>query len=174
MNSRIPYLLLALSIGINIGLAYRSLPGADETSMDPPRPKGPREEFRAVMDNHLDRMADGLDLSDEQVASIRQVLDRESPGIIAQRDLVDGERRTLRDIYVAPVFDRAAYRAQLERLHSAQAVLDERIGNAMVGEAVVLDEEQRRRYVRGMPWGQTGRPPPPKGPPRRRPPRPKR
>ena len=82
---------------------------------------------------------------------------------------------------VAPVLDVDALRDQLRLVNEAQSELDRRVGEAMLGEAMALDADQRERHVRRMPWVRTDeRGPPPKGkgrrgpPPRRPPPPPRR
>ena len=171
MRGRAIYLLLALLVGMNATLLY------DRLSRPGPRGRpGPPPEFSEIMEHHVDRMTGGLGLDESQAAQIRDVLDEQVPRILEQRERVDAERQRLADLYVGTRIDTEAFREQLRRVNAAQSRLDELVGEAMLGEALVLTPEQRRRHVRAMPWGRTGGPPPPGGPPggprgRRPPPR---
>lgn len=150
MRRQAVYLLLALSLGLNAGLLYRWAAG-------PPGPPpgggdlGPGG-LERILAAHLDRMSEGLGLSDEQRAAIGAVLDERVPQVLEQNRRVVEARRALALVYQAPRWDADAFRASVTALHDAQTELDRLVGEAMIGEASVLSAEQRSRYVRASPW----------------------
>ena len=155
MSQRSLTVVLALSVGLNIGLLVNRV-GRPER---PPRPPG---SYEAMLNAHLDRMSRSLSLSPEQRSAIEDVLDEEVPRILELRETLDAERRTLADLYNEDDLDQDVFGEQIERLNETQAELERRVGEVMTAEAVAMTADQRRKYFREMPWRPKGPPPPPR------------
>jgi Spy/CpxP family protein refolding chaperone len=154
---RLPYLVLALSLGLNAGLIYVTLNGGDTRT--PPmhgagRPRHePARDPELLVAQHVERMSEDLSLSSEQQETIRTTLLRWMPEILAQQRRIGDLRRSIVDLYVESELDSGRFQAVVARLSEAQARLDSLATAAMLGEAEILTREQRTRYVHHMPWG---------------------
>jgi len=160
-------LLLALSVGLNVGLLYvqrsrEPLPPQPPPEAGPPAP-GPGR-FDDLVRNHVDRMAEGLRLDEDQVRRLREVHRDLLPRMASVSRDLDELRRSVGDEYVARDLDAEQLRGDVARLSRTQATLASLVVEAMLAEAAILTPDQRERYARAMPWGRRGAPPPP--PPR--------
>jgi len=184
--NRFWFVLLALSLGFNAGLVYVQHGArsdarrfADERPLSgppgeprgraplsgpedrrprrgPPEPPPPEE----LIEHHLRRMADRLDLDAAQRRDITDVLAKVLPEIARQRQAIDRAREAVADYYGSPTFDEDTFRRLGRKLRDAQSRLDSLVTEAMLGEAALLTTEQRQRYVHEMPWSGPGGPPP--------------
>jgi Spy/CpxP family protein refolding chaperone len=163
------FLLLALSLGLNAGLAYTVIshrgmcrwapsappmmapPGPDDDHGMPPMRGG--VDMGDIARQRLARVSRWLNLDDRQREGLGAVLEDAMPRIMAQRDSVRDARRRAAAEYVKPVVDSEAIRLSVRRLNTAQARLDSLVSETMAREAALLTPEQRTRYFDAMPWG---------------------
>lgn len=161
------FLLLAVSLGVNAGLAviWLARPGTRPPAPGrPPAPIGPPR-IERMLDQHLARITEGLQLSKKQHDELEAAYHKLFPRIIEQNRKVSDLRRAVHDSYNADTVDPVAFRARVRQLSNEQARLDSLVTEAMLSEASVLTTEQRRRYAPGMPWTRTGQPAPRPGGP---------
>jgi Spy/CpxP family protein refolding chaperone len=192
--NRALFLALALSLGLNAGLFYvshreaqRNHPRSAAYRQDEPgggrgkaegrrdQPAGP-EDFESIIRSHLNRMTEDLSLDRRQREAIGAVHERLLPQILDERRRMDSLRREVTSAYARPQLDYAEFRQLVRRVSNSQARIDSLITEAMLGEAAVLSDAQRERYVQYAPWGHPlaspERPGETQGPPRPGPPRP--
>lgn len=160
-------ILLALSVGLNVGLLVRGN-GSDE--LPPPgdrRPGGPPVQFEQVMEHHLEQMTEGLSLRDDQIDEIRKTHDALFPAIRASHREVERLRNEAAKAFGVEA-DPDRFRVRVAELSRAQVELDSLLTEVLLGESAVLGPEQRRRYVGHSPWSRrieepgAGSPPPPR------------
>jgi Spy/CpxP family protein refolding chaperone len=183
------FLLLALSLGLNAGLAYTVIAqrhvlrsaGPMPPMMGPggaPGPEGPDHpgemmhppaDMQAMARQRLERVSRWLDLDDRQSRGLGAVLEDAMPRIMSQRDSVRAARRRAAAEYLEPVIDPERVRIAVRRLNTAQAQLDSLVSETMSREAALLTPEQRARYFAAMPWGPHSDEGPARGPHRRMP-----
>lgn len=153
---RLWFLLLAISLGANAGFAVVWLSGPRQHAPGPPGPgPGPRPAppaIERVLDNHLDRMSEGLLLTGDQRARLADGYKVLFPRILDQNRAVAQLRRKVHESYGADSVDAPGFRELVARLSHEQAKLDSLVAEAMLQEAAVMTTEQRRRYIPGMPW----------------------
>jgi Spy/CpxP family protein refolding chaperone len=162
---RIWFLVIAVSVGLNAGLLIKSMgPGLEGPGREPAPGHLPGEgHFESVVENHLRRMTESLELDDEQRSTIAAIHVRLMPRIAAERRAMGEMRRTIASLFASPEFNPEAFQALARELSEAQARLDSLVTEAMLGEAAVLSPEQRQKYVGEMPWGKPPMPPMPRG-----------
>lgn len=149
---RIGFLVLAVSVGLNVGLLYRVLtPGPDGDGREERR-RPPPVDMGTALEGHLDRMTEHLGLHDGQRAAIQAVHEERLPGILAQRRVAADLRAEVVAHFERPEIDPEEFRALVRRLAEARGRLDALVAEAMLGEAAVLTLEQRRSYAEEMPW----------------------
>ena len=152
---RILFVLLALSLGLNVGMVYQRLqhPPPFGPQRPPLKGEGP-EAPTAFLEHHLLRMTEELQLDEAQQRALNSLLEEQIPPVLAQQERLRVARRSLGDLYISEELEPDAFRTQVRRLSEAQAELDRLVGEVMVEEASLLSHEQRRRYLVVMPWGQ--------------------
>ncbi|MEZ4649871.1 MAG: periplasmic heavy metal sensor [Candidatus Eisenbacteria bacterium] len=159
-------ILLTLSVGLNIGLLFRTSQG-DRTPLPPDRPPVPPPvQFERLMDHHLEQMTNGLGLNGDQQAAIRTAHDRLFPSIRESHREVERLRNDAAAAFGGDV-DANAFRARVSELSRAQATLDSLLTEVLLAEAAVLDPEQRQQYVKQSPWSRRIEEPARGAPPRR-------
>jgi Spy/CpxP family protein refolding chaperone len=169
-------LVLALSIGLNLGLlwdewedrreiAVPAFPGGPGPAERPPH-AGPGEGpgFRGpggapgpeLVEWRLRRLSERLDLGEEQRERLRtasrEVLDR----LVERRDEARIQRAAIRALLTAAEIDTAAVRRAVRDLRRQEAVHDSLIAEIMIREAEVLTPEQREIYFDHLPWSDGG------------------
>jgi len=164
---RLGYLVLALSLGLNAGLLwvhFQHRSGHERHGQRRPAgERGPRPDPRdpevgkAMVERHLRRLQEELDLSSEQRAAIAAVWEQNLPAIRATRERLRGLRSEMRDGLAAAEIDSVALRALARQAAAAQVELDSLTAGTMLAEAHHLQPEQRRRYAEIMPWVSPGR-----------------
>ncbi|MBD3335844.1 MAG: periplasmic heavy metal sensor [Candidatus Eisenbacteria bacterium] len=179
------FFVLAFSLGLNAGLLYVTLAQrGSERDVAPAReargPLGERDDrapppegLARVIRDHLRRMTRDLDLDPQQRSAIAAIHEELLPRIAGQRREMRRLRGEVASLYAREEVTPAEFRAKVRQLSNAQARLDSLVTEAMLAEAALLTPEQRRRYVRHMPWGHPLPPQhrgPPDHPPRRPPP----
>ncbi|MFH1279474.1 MAG: periplasmic heavy metal sensor [Candidatus Eisenbacteria bacterium] len=152
-------IVLALSIGLNIGLTIKTRSGVEraEGRFDPPPfLRGPRGEKGGrpgeFARHHIERLADRLGLDEEEREAMRAVASEMMPLILEQRTRVHEGRTAIHDAYGVAGVDPAHVRALVGELSRAQAKLDSLVAETMLREMETLSPEQREKYFRSMPW----------------------
>jgi Spy/CpxP family protein refolding chaperone len=156
--------LLALSVGLNVGLLYVHLrgsvdDGAGVADSQPRRqgrrqlsPHGHPEGPSGFIRDRLGRIGARLSLDEEQRKGMAAVLDDMMPRILAKQEVVRETQGAIRMEYMKPQIDREKI-LQLQRQGSlAQAQLDSLVAETMLREALLLSPDQRSKYFELMPW----------------------
>jgi Spy/CpxP family protein refolding chaperone len=184
MSKKIIYLLLAVSLGLNIGVIATTLIHQTAGPPEGPRPgpgpgqrggpgPGQQPDPARLVENHLQGMTRHLDLSSEQQQEIRTVLERFAPQLTKfQTEAADAGGR-LAGAYADAVFDPERVLMLTRETSAARARLDSMSAVMLVAEAAVLTPEQRRKYAETAPTIHSNpqRPPGQGGPPPRKRPR---
>jgi Spy/CpxP family protein refolding chaperone len=166
MMKRIIYLILAVSVGLNIGLLATTLvvkkgPGR----MGPPgpgQPGGRNGDPARMIDEHIKGMTQHLGLDSGQQTAIRNIMEMYGPEMEELRSEVDQVTGTLADIYSAPEFDANLFKEKARQVTMIRAQLDSLSAESLVAESAILTPEQRRLFAEVA----TGMGGPPQGPPR--------
>jgi Spy/CpxP family protein refolding chaperone len=161
-------ILLALSIGLNVGLIYMALaaranapePGPPATfieqqALEEPDEPGPGTPpcCEPMLHQRMERMARRLGLDDGQRDRLNVILSEMLPEILAGRTAVQQARKTLQFEYGRADLDPGQIRALSRELNAAQAHLDSLVVETMLRESAVLSLQQRGRYFESLPWG---------------------
>ncbi len=155
--SRVWFVVLALSIGLNLGLlGGRFLRDRDR----PPMPLGRGPEMRgeampdpeAMVRRHVGRMQEQLDLSSEQRDRLESLMAETLPQMTERRRNLADARSALVDAYSGETLDEPAFRDAADRLRAAQGALDSLTTELMLRESEILTPEQRERNSRLLPW----------------------
>ena len=158
-------IVLLLSLGLNVGLGanylrHRQPPPppplpADEHPGDPQERRMPsREQVNAFMRHRLDRMAQDLDLSEqqqEQLWALHETVGRE---VITRRATMFEARAQLREVYRQEPLDKARMLTLQRGMSALQAELDSVVVEILFQERSVLTPEQRENYGGMFPFGQ--------------------
>jgi len=167
------FFLLALSIGLNIGLLYNSIVSDRDGRAHLPHPPfigrgappghpgmGMHCDPSEMVHYRLGRLADRLDLTEEQRAEVRRVLSESMPALIEARDRMQEARQAVHEEYRKAEPDRDRVRELVGELGQAQARLDSIVAETLFLESEILTPEQRAQYLEAMPWehARKGRP----------------
>lgn len=159
MPKNIIYLLLALSLGLNVGVIATTVIHQTQAPADlPPGPgggpgggpgSGPGQapDPERLVNDHLRGMTRHLDLDAEQQQAIRAVLERSSPELVAMQAEVAATARRLSDAYAAPDFDPEQFRQLAVAASAARSRLDSLSTVMLIDEAAVLTPEQRKKFA---------------------------
>ena len=176
---RIGWLVLLISLGLNLGLGYRLLK-QPSSSGDLAReeqesgsrhwrrqrpPEGqegvPAEEMRStrrdssdwhrIMSGRLKRIADRLELTPDQLAVFKAGHEQNAPLILGQRRLVDQARDRLKTVIAEGEVAPDSVRLAIQSVGREQARLDSLVTESMLREMEVLNPEQRAQYLRILP-----------------------
>lgn len=161
MSKKTIYLLLALSIGINLGVMGMTLLNGGAEQPLGPRPDGPRGEAdrgpgvrpnpEQLVQRHLQGMTQHLELDAEQQQAVRLIMERYMPEQAERQLRVDQTSNQLSRAYAAPVFDAAQFRRLTEAASRAHLELDSLSTVMLVAEAEVLTPDQRRKFAAAAP-----------------------
>jgi Spy/CpxP family protein refolding chaperone len=173
MSHRILYLILAVSVGLNIGLVGTTLiHRADREPHGLPQGPGPNQGPAGgpdnLVDEHLRGMTRHLDLDQEQQVAIRQIMEHYASELAVLQDRARTAAGRLADGFAHPVFEPAHFKELTEEASLARARVDSLSGVMLVAEAEVLTPEQRRKFAEVAPVihssprrpGRGGGPPP--------------
>lgn len=167
MSKKIIYLLLAVSLGLNVGVIAMTIANrTDQPPHDPPPGRGPADPDRLV-EGHLRGMTQHLGLNDEQQQAIRDILERHTPEMARLRAEADEAGQRLAEAYGAPNFDAERFRQLTTETGAARARMDSLSSVMLVAEASILSPEQRRKFAAVAPELHSN---PPQGPRRDGPP----
>lgn len=190
---RFVWLLLLLSLGLNLGLGWRlvsrtgsdGLPDRPRFEQDGPRRgRGPGSEaggrgfrdgtrpargdslaWRSLMDERLERIAARLELDEEQYAAFREAQLSGMRDFERLRLRVEEAKRRLFALSAADDLEPQAIRDAVAEVRLYRTSLDSLVTETMLKEMGTLDPEQRRRYLAIIPWSKlAGGPDRPGGP----------
>lgn len=156
MSKRIIYLLLAVSLGLNVGVIATTV--VHRATMPPPggppgpdrgaRPDmGPPPDPDRLVKDHLQGITRHLDLNGEQQNAVRSVLERYSSQMVELQMDVDDVGRRLTEVFAAPVFDPEQFRRLTAEAGVVRSRLDSLSAVMLVAEAAVLTPQQRRKFA---------------------------
>jgi len=159
---RLPWFLLLLSLGLNVGLGWRALRADRETPRVEWRrggraggPEAPGHSGRGHRGQGLERFND-LDLSEAQRARLEELRADHWEVMADHRRRLDAFRGEMRALFEAPVIDRERL-GEVRRRHARlQAELDSLVTEHLLRELEVLSPEQRGLYLERMPWRRPG------------------
>jgi Spy/CpxP family protein refolding chaperone len=170
------WLVLLISLGLNLGLGLR-LWKATETGPREERTErwsgrrgnfthregeqGLRERFptdqgdtsawRGIMSRRLDRMAERLDLTPEQVQFLHRSQEANFPRFVDQRVQLEAARNRLHGIIFQSEVDPDSVRTAIRTVGIQQARFDSLITEALLKEMDILEPAQRTGYLRLLP-----------------------
>jgi Spy/CpxP family protein refolding chaperone len=146
--------VLALSVGLNLGLLGGRFLGDEPRERGRHRPDRHEAPFdgEALVERHLERMVERLELTDDQRTEIGTLLRETLPVMMEHRDALEAARDRLSQSYAAPALDDAAFRAAAAEVKAAQGALDSLTADVMLREAGILTPEQREENSRRLPW----------------------
>ena len=176
---RFGWLILLISLGVNLGLGYRILnPPADQENFGgrgrdgefhrgrgrsekgeegPTREKGLRSSrrdsssWRQLMEGRLNRVAKRLELTPEQLSVFQSTHQENAAGFLAQRRMVNQAQDQLHSLIIEGTVDPDSVRLAIRAVGRQQAVLDSLITESILGEMEVLNPEQRSQYLQILP-----------------------
>lgn len=158
MSKNILYLLLAASLGLNVGVIATTLAHRMTGPREGPPPAsgdlggpGPRLSPEQLVETHLRGMTRHLGLDPEQQQSIRAVLEKFAPQQMEFQMEVRNTGRRLTDAFGAPGFDPEGFRRLTAEASAARSRLDSLSTVMLVSEAAVLTPEQRRKFAQVAP-----------------------
>ncbi len=174
MSKRLIVLLLALSVGLNVGvIATTLIHGWGDSQDQPPLPgdghpdQGPPPSPEQFVEIHLQGITRHLGLDVTQQQAIREVLEPHAPLLLELQSDVARTGRELAASFAAPEFDPQGFRQLAVAVGTARARMDSLSAVMLVAEGAVLTPEQRLRFSTVEPMI-SGRPQRgPGGPPRR-------
>ena len=155
-------ILLALSVGLNLGLLYGHL-GFSDPWIAAPLPPGPEghpplppqqmiEQQMRVIDRHLE-------LDDGQEPAVRAILENRLPPMARWRREAAQANRSLAQVYAADPFDAVAFKRLSAEARLARSRADSVSALILFEKAAVLDPRQRRLFAEQGPLAENQRPP---------------
>ena len=154
-------LILLVSVGLNLGLAWRMYHRED--AAPDPEDRGGFRHGRAHMahddsagwhhmhEQRIDRITRRLDLSAEQVEGF-EAAHRETGRLLREKSLlVKGTRTRLLELATEESLDETAVRETMATLSRQQANLDSLVAETMLEEMRNLDPDQRILYLKLLP-----------------------
>ena len=171
MSKKIIYLLLAVSIGLNVGVIATTV--LHQVGNPPPGP-GPRARGRPparatprprtrFWTTTCAGMTRHLDLDAGQQEAIRAVLEVQMPRLVEARAAAEAANRRLVEVFGAPDFDPDAFRRLAAEASASRARVDSLSAVMLVAEAALLTPEQRLKFAAVAPTIHSS----PQNPPRR-------
>lgn len=174
MSKKFLSLLLAVSLGVNLGVVAMTLmqnsakhpqgphrgPGGDRAPEQRPDPE-------QIVQRHLQGMTRHLELDAEQQQAIRAILEQHVPEQSRLQFEVAEDSRQMLEAFSADDFDPERFRQLMTAAAVARAELDSVSTVMLLAEAAVLTAEQRQKFaavapaIRSAPQG----PPPEEAPP---------
>ncbi len=126
MSRRILFLVLAVSLGLNIGLVITTLiHRVDRAPLGPPPGRGPNQgppgEGGDLVEQHLRGMTDHLGLDEDQQAAVRLVMEQYSPELSMLQERARETAGQLVAAYSRPVFEPEQFRKLTEQVRAARA-----------------------------------------------------
>ncbi len=172
---KILVLMVLISLGLNIGLGARiwkdrcNFSGTEPGWSHPEFPDqagpggrggpgGGRDSafWGKVMDRRLTHVTRRLGLDEEQTQAFKNTHQEAAVGFLAQRLKVQKARRRLMEAASAADFSVDALRHLIAEVGHQQVKLDSMVTETMLQEMEILDEDQRREYMRILPINRFG------------------
>lgn len=160
MSKKLIYLLLALSIGLNIGVIGTTVVHRGKR-LPPPRPPGPptggqhqpgqRPDPARIVEDHVRGMTQHLNLNSEQQQAIRAILERYATQLTALQVEVEETSQRLPEAYADPAIDPDQFQQLVAEASNARAQLDSLSAVMLMAEAAVLTPEQRQKFAEVAP-----------------------
>ncbi len=152
MSKRYIYLLLAVSLGLNVGVVATTLVHRRAPEGPPPGPAGgpapnARPDPERLVEDHMRGITRHLDLDTRQQQHIRAVLERHAPQLVTFQAEVEETGRLLSEVFAAPQFEAPRFRQLTAEASGARSRLDSLSTEMLVAEATVLTPEQRRKFA---------------------------
>ena len=178
MSKIVIYILLAVSLGLNVGviattLVHRTTSPAQAPPPGPGGGEGPgpgqRPDPGQIVEDHVRGMTRHLDLDLEQQEAIRVVLVQHTSQLVMFRVNADEANRRLVEAFAAPALDPVSFQQLTAEASAARSKVDSLSAVMLVAEAAVLTPEQRRKFAEVAPsiHSTPQRPPRRDGPPPR-------
>lgn len=175
MSNKLIHLLLAVSLGLNVGVIAMTLVHQPTRGHHPPPPgrgnqtHGPPPDPGQLVQNHLRGITGHLGLNPAQQREIRAVLEDHAPQLIRLQVDADEAGDRLVQAYAEPTFSPLEFRRLTAEASAARARLDSLSAVMLVAEAATLTPEQRRKFAEVAPLVHRDPGPPPRegGPPPR-------
>lgn len=154
------WLLLLLSVGLNLGLVWTirqqagTAPGQREREFGSPRGAGAADStaWAELAERRHRMLVEHLGLAPDRARELDRVHADWMPRIHTWRREVERRRLALGEAYREPGLPDSLVWDRLDRLSRAQAGLDSVVTSALLAELRVLTPEERDRYLRLMPW----------------------
>lgn len=151
MSKRIIHLLLAVSLGLNVGVISTTLVHRAATPPPGPRPGGgePRPERpdpARLVEGHVQGMTQHLDLDAGQQEAIRNALEPHAAELASLQAQVAEAGRRLSSAFAASEFDHRGFLRLTAETSTVRARLDSLSAVLLVAEAAVLNPEQRLKF----------------------------
>lgn len=169
MIKKILWVVLGLSLGLNMGLLYgrfavrsdpmppppggRPGPGSGRFEAEPPVERIVADQLR-VTDRHLQ-------LDDAQEQAVRRILEERMPDLAGLRRETRQANQAMARIFAAEDFDAEAFRRQADRARWVRSRADSLSALILSEEAAVFDAHQRRLFAEQGPLGGQQAPLPP-------------
>jgi Spy/CpxP family protein refolding chaperone len=169
-------IILALSLGLNVGLLYVNLAGDSGRVGQPDRPPHgdpmPPRDPEVLISDHLDGMTDHLGLTEEQRQSMREILRERMPQLLQLRQDLEEISGRISITYGARELDEDRFAQLVREASAARARIDSLSSVMLLAEATLLTAEQRAEYSTVAPTVHADprrTPPPGRRPPQRNP-----
>lgn len=171
---RAGWLILLISLGLNLGLGYRLLQGDRGPGLPPPEQFEPDREmgpgpgpdrpgrlgrggepdstrWQRMMEGRLNRIAERLQLTPDQVEDFRATQERSTAGMAAQRRQVAAARLHLHQVIARGDAPADEVRQAIREVGRQQAAMDSLITETILLEMESLDPDQRALYLETLP-----------------------
>lgn len=163
-------ILLALSIGLNVGLLVDDLaerwrgggcrgPRFGDPGFERPlrpgheRPGQGLPDPARLVEQRIEHLQATLDLDESQKTALAEAAAATMPRLVTEFAALREARHAVRTLYRQPDVEPARIREAVGELARAQTRLDSLVAESMLREAEILTPEQRARYVESLPWG---------------------
>ena len=152
MSKMLIRLLLAVSVGINLGVVGMTLMRGTEPHLQGPPPghghrPGARPDPAQIVDDHLLRMTRHLDLSPKQQNDVRSILEIHTPQLVELRIQTEQSARLLTKAFSASSFDPEIFHQMTAKMNATRTQLDPLSAMMLVAEATILTPQQREKFA---------------------------
>jgi len=166
---RFLFMLLSLSMGLNVGLLYvrymekpQSRPG--HAAPDHQRMHRPLPPLEVMIRQQLEVKNRHLKLDSTQQKAIGKILETYLPTIVEFKEKSRMANQKVTEVYSSVPFDKIEFQRLMREAGQARSTADSLSAVILIEEASVLTDEQRRLFadVAPMSQGEGHRPPPPR------------
>lgn len=160
MSQKIFYLILAVSLGLNIGLVATTM--IHRTNLPPQGPPsgpgggpggdpGSPPDPQTMVEQHVRGITRHLDLDPQQQQAIRVIMEQRAPQLIEYQMAAAEAARRLVEVFASPDFDPQEFQRLTAQTSLARASLDSLSAVMLVEETAVLTVDQRQKYAKVAP-----------------------